>query len=366
MPTNIESSGKTLDEAIRSGLSVLGVEREAVTVEILSKPKTGFFGIGTTPAKVKLTLAVPEKPSAKRSDFDKANNSNTRTGGTPRVSSPTNKVEKRPASNTAAAPQKEWNKQSERLSPPVNKERTRREHTRRPTAPALEADRAKAQEFIDGLLKCIDMGLTAVTEIKDDIVAIGIEGDNVGNLIGRHGETLDAVQHIVTNAVNLKRDGDPVRIQVDAADYRGKRQAALEQLARRMADNAKRYNSNMTLEPMNAYERHVIHVTLQDMPGITTFSTGTDPQRRVVISSVNARRGRNDRGVPRGGNRSNSPGDRTNRDGYRKPYDNQGHTNNPRPAAFKAEEKPAPAVTPPPTAEQPRSLPVKEFGVKKK
>lgn len=409
MPTTIESSGKTLDEAIRSGLSALGVEREAVTVEILSKPKTGFFGIGSTLAKVKLTLSTPEKPEkadryAKSERSERPHERTVRPERPERTETPVRPapaptaqapVQTRPESQTA--PQQRPAKPSRPARPAQNEavQQVQRKRTR-PTIPATEENCQKASEFISGLLKHIDMGMSAETRIEDGAIYINLEGENVGNLIGRHGETLDAIQHLVTNAVNLKNDGVTVRVQVDAADYRRKRQEALEQLAHRMAENAKKYNTNMTLEPMNAFERHVIHVALQDVQGIVTFSTGTEPQRRVVISTASRQRreertarggdNRNNR-TPRSGNTDrNDRNDRNRaprtdrRDDNRGPREAHGHTNNTRPAsqAFRSNTPPprpqnitppvqsapvAPSAPTPPPA--PRSLPVKEFGTKK-
>jgi spoIIIJ-associated protein len=348
MPTTIESSGKTLDEAIRSGLSVLGVEREAVTVEILSKAKTGIFGIGSTLAKVKLTLATSDKPTATE-----------RPAPTPRAPQ-----QKRPQQSKQANTQKSsiptgtgsgaTPPQAVRLAQKTRPERA----PKRATIPAAAADHNKANSFITDLLKHFDMGMSVTTEVNNGVIQININGEHVGNLIGRHGETLDAIQHIVSNVVNLTHDNETVRVQVDAADYRSKRQSALEQLARRMAENAKKYNSNMTLEPMNAYERHVIHVTLQDVPGIATFSTGNEPQRRVVISSTSGPR------------RSSAPGGRPSRDGNRPPrtdYKPQrtgggagGQFSNSPSRTARPEVDTSNIPEPPP-----RTLPVKEFGVKK-
>ena len=359
MPTTIESSGKTLDEAIRSGLSAMGVEREAVTVEILSKPKTGFFGIGSTLAKVKLTLTVPEKPASFEKTSPAARAQRPEQPSQPRVQKPPpQQIQQRP-------PQKPAFQQPRQEQPQVRAERPA---NKRATIPATDEDVKKAEAFITELLKHMDMGMTAETTVKDGVIHINLNGENVGNLIGRHGETLDAIQHIVTNVVNLKRDNATVRVQVDAADYRSKRQAALEQLARRMADNAKKYNSNMTLEPMNAYERHIIHVTLQDVPGIATFSTGSEPQRRVIISSANAQRRRrdnNDRRPPRD-NKSRPPrDDRATRSFPPSPAEPPRRA----PAPY-VSAKPAVPAAPSegasaPPQPKPRSLPVKEFGVKK-
>ena len=118
---------------------------------------------------------------------------------------------------------------------------------------------------------------------SDDTYLVDLVGDNLGILIGRRGETLDAIQHLTNYAIN-RGQNKRVRINVDAESYRLKREQALQRLAQKVAGKVTRYRRNITLEPMNAYERHVIHAALQDHPDVTTFSTGTEPNRRIVVA----------------------------------------------------------------------------------
>ena len=110
-----------------------------------------------------------------------------------------------------------------------------------------------------------------------------LEGQDLRTLIGRRGETLDAIQQLTSYAVN-RSGGGRVRVQLDAEGYRKKREQSLQHLAHKVAAKVVKYRRNFTLEPMNAYERHVIHTALQDVPGVTTYSTGTEPGRRVVVA----------------------------------------------------------------------------------
>ena len=130
------------------------------------------------------------------------------------------------------------------------------------------------------------MGSDAVphaVKTDDDTYHVELVGENLGMLIGRRGDTLDAIQHLTNYTIN--RDASKrSRINVDAESYRAKREESLRRLARKVAGKVTRYRRNITLEPMNAYERHVIHATLQDADDVTTFSTGTEPNRRVVIA----------------------------------------------------------------------------------
>lgn len=145
---------------------------------------------------------------------------------------------------------------------------------------------AQAEAFIGGLLT--HMGSTAVAQARPgegNTCQVELVGKDLGMLIGRRGETLDAIQHLANYAVNRNREGR-VRITVDAEQYRVKREESLRRYARKKAQQVLKARRRTTLEPMNAYERHVIHAALQDMENITTYSTGTEPNRRVIIEYV--------------------------------------------------------------------------------
>ena len=143
---------------------------------------------------------------------------------------------------------------------------------------------AAIKAFLKGLLEHMDSaaGVKVYLPEKGRYKVI-LEGQGLGSLIGRRGETLDAIQQLTSYAVN--RGGGPrVRIHLDAENYRAKREQSLQHLARKVAGKVVRYRRSVTLEPMNAYERHVIHTALQDFEGVTTYSTGADPNRRVVVA----------------------------------------------------------------------------------
>ena len=148
----------------------------------------------------------------------------------------------------------------------------------------------KVRDFIEGVLG--HMNIEAVIQIDNadpDTYGISISGENVGNLIGRRGETMDALQYLTSLVVNRGEEGYK-KIQLDIENYRAKRVAALEKLAKKLAGMVVRNKKSMTLEAMNAAERRIIHATLQDYPGVTTFSTGSEPNRRVVIATPDRRR----------------------------------------------------------------------------
>ena len=141
----------------------------------------------------------------------------------------------------------------------------------------------KIELFIKGLLEHMDSDAVPHAFKSGEGYSVDLVGANLGVLIGRRGETLDAIQHLTNYAVN-RGASKRVRINVDAENYRLKREESLQRLAVKVAGKVTRYRRNITLEPMNAYERHVIHAALQDHPDVTTFSTGTEPNRRIVVA----------------------------------------------------------------------------------
>ena len=142
----------------------------------------------------------------------------------------------------------------------------------------------RIEAFLTGLMEHLDNDARPVITLNEDgSYHVELVGSDLGALIGRRGETLDAIQQLTNYSIN-RGQNKRVRIHLDAENYRAKREETLERLARKTASKALKYHRNMTLEPMNAYERHVIHAALQDFDGVTTYSTGTEPNRRVVVS----------------------------------------------------------------------------------
>ncbi|MCD7792845.1 MAG: protein jag [Oscillospiraceae bacterium] len=154
----------------------------------------------------------------------------------------------------------------------------------RVTYEVADDNRSRVERYLRGLLDC--MGVTAeitFTERGEDALGVELSGEGMGAVIGRRGETLDAIQHLVNYSVN--RGGEKrVHVTIDAEGYRRKREESLVRLAEKMAAKALKYHRSMALEPMNSYERHVIHTALQDYEGVSTASVGTEPNRRVVIN----------------------------------------------------------------------------------
>ena len=247
MAKSVEISAKSVEIAIEKGAEALSVAQEEVTVELIEAPKAGFLGIGAKPAIYRVSVIGSEEPEMK--EEKKAE-----------------KAEKKPAAPA---------KKEEKKAAPVRE--------KKPIRPS--SSNSDAEKFLNDVLAfiCEDGAHVEERTNEDGSVTLEIVGENLGGIIGRRGETLDALQHI-TNLVANKKGDEKVRISLDAENYRAKRAEALDKFAKRAAASAIKYKRNKALEPMNAYERHIIHVALQNMENISTSSVGTEPNRRVVIN----------------------------------------------------------------------------------
>ena len=140
-----------------------------------------------------------------------------------------------------------------------------------------------AVSFLEGLFKTWGEDVSVCAEMKDDVLYVELKGENMGIIIGKRGETLDAIQHLTSLNVNNNSD-DFVKVSVDTENYREKRNQTLAELSKKLAIRVAKTRKNLTLEPMNSYERRIIHATLQDDKYVTTYSVGQSPNRKVVIA----------------------------------------------------------------------------------
>ena len=253
MIKTLEKSARTEDLAVEAALAELGLDRDDVSVEIITRAKSGFLGIGASNAVVRVSYEVADEPKntaekpAKKAK--KTEQSSKKAEAKP--AAPAKKAEAKPA----AKPVKDENKEY-----------------------------AEIRSFLTGLFEKMD--ITADIDIgprQGGGVDVNLSGDSIGAIIGRRGETLDAIQHLTNYVVNRGNERRK-HISIDAEAYRAKREESLTKLAEKMAEKAIKYKRNMALEPMNSYERHVIHTALQNYEGVTTASTGEEPNRRVVVT----------------------------------------------------------------------------------
>ena len=304
-----EATGENRDAAIANALRQLGLDRDDVSVEVLDNGKKGFLGIGATPARVRVTYEAPEiieekkpAPKAEKPAVKPQKLSITDEDDTPRlvkaapadfvpekleVERPRRERSDRPRRERSDRPRRERRPREERpITPSVPKERE--------LIPVSEDCMKKAEElatsFISGLMEKmgIEGQVTVLPQTECDQLRLELSGPDMGPIIGRRGDTLAAIQYLGSLVLNNALD-EHVRLSVDTENYREKRAESLERLARKMAMKVVKSHRSMTLEPMNPYERRIIHAALQDFNGVTTYSTGTEPSRRVVIAPDSGR-----------------------------------------------------------------------------
>ena len=274
----IDMTGKTEDEAIRRALEQLGMERDDVSVEILERAKSGCLGIGGSPATVRVSYddGQPEpKPEPVKPE--------------PKSAAP--KAEKKPVYCAEVLQKEVRAREKQEREAKRGERRAEPKAEKAPREPAVLGEEVRDEKseqirtFLSGLLEHMDAKAEVkVYEVEKNRYKVILEGEKLGALIGRRGETLDAIQQLTNYSINRGGESKRARVQIDAENYREKREESLERLAQKVAGKVVKYRRNVTLEPMNAYERHVIHTALQDTQYITTFSIGTEPNRRVVVS----------------------------------------------------------------------------------
>ena len=297
----IDVTAKTEEMAIEKALEQLSMDRDEVSVEILERAKSGFLGIGATPAVVRVSYddGRPEpkpqefQPEQRKSKEEREREEAERKAEKERKAAEAKKNAPKPELPKEFQPEVLQNRSEKKPAEPKER-KPREERPRREPKPAVRADLGEEvhdekseqiRTFLTGLLQHMESEAEVkVYEVEKNRYKVILEGEKLGALIGRRGETLDAIQQLTGYAVNRSGDKNRARIQVDAENYREKREQSLERLAQKMAAKVVKQRRNMTLEPMNAYERHVIHTALQDVKDVSTFSIGTDPNRRVVVA----------------------------------------------------------------------------------
>lgn len=333
----IETTGRSEEDAISAALFQLGLDRDDVSIEVLERAKSGFLGFGSNPAKVRVSYEVEETGSTPKPVKDQIRDEllsvvkeapkPVQAAAPVATPKPSPVVKKEIAADATespvAAPSGSPVAEETILTakpgaqPPRQRQQTRmpdrREPQRKPRpsfaqlqdgdevligdnqqpiqrevtlVPAKQEDEKaqKIAQFLTGLMQHLD--LHAVPEVyvtEEGGYKVILQGRNLGAIIGRRGETLDAIQQLTNYSVNHGQ-AKRVRVHIDAEGYRAKREDSLQRLAEKVAGKVVKYRKNMTLEAMNAYERHVIHTALQDYPNVTTYSTGVEPNRRTVVA----------------------------------------------------------------------------------
>jgi len=295
-----EKWGQDVDEAVKLALKDLNCTVDQVEIQVLEEPSKGFLGLGSKLAKVRVTMksalaketkeakeeapamnaTAPAEAAPQRQEF-KAEPREQRDNRGPRETREYRETRepREPREARAPRPRTESVEGQEGEAPVVRTKRVS-SVTRPDNLVALESH--PALDFLRETTQKMGLELTITAEANDETLFLSIEGSDSGTIIGKRGQTLDAIQYLTSLVVNKEKD-KYIRVVVDAENYRVKRENTLEQLADRLAGKVIKTRRTVRLEPMNPYERMVIHATLQDNPKVKTRSEGEEPYRRVII-----------------------------------------------------------------------------------
>ncbi len=295
MATIIEKTGKSVEEAIQAALAELKVNAEDVDVEVLETPSKGFFGFGAKPARIKVTVKekISEVQKEKNSEVQKEKNSEVQKEKNSEVQeekiSVAEKIsevqeEKISAAEKISEVQEEKNSAAEKISE-VQEEKIFDDDEE-------VADKnfdkteiiAKAKNFLSEVFAEMKVEAEIGVEETGATVVLDLSGKNLGILIGKHGQTLDALQYLTNLAANRNDSEERVHFILDVENYRERRAETLQKLAKSVADRAVRMRQDVRLEPMNRHERRIIHTALQNNDKIETRSVGEEPYRYIIVS----------------------------------------------------------------------------------
>lgn len=273
MEDYIKVSAKTVDDAITEALIQLETTSDNIEYEVLETGSSGFFGIGSRPAVIRARRKKTEEELFEELKLQEE------------VKAEVKKTEPKKPEAKKAEPKKQdvkkaEPKKEERKEEPKKPEVKKAE----PKAPVNEEEMiARAKKFLDEVFRSMDMDVQIRAEFEDDNLMIDLSGDDMGILIGKRGQTLDSLQYLTSLVVN-KGKSSYIRVKVDTENYRFRRKETLENLARNIAGKVKRTKKPVFLEPMNPYERRIIHSALQNDPYVSTHSEGEEPYRKVVVT----------------------------------------------------------------------------------
>ena len=262
-----EKWGTDVEEAVKLALIDLKLERDEVEVTVLEEPSKGFFGIGSKLAKVRVE---PKKKVVEETAVSEMK---------PEIKEEQPSTIEETAESDKALEQRKTEK---RKKDRKKKEKKKTIIPREPEENMVEVEDHPALSFLKVLTEKMGLNLDITAKTGSSSVYLNIKGKDSGTVIGKRGQTLDAIQYLTSLVVN-KENEKYIRVVVDAENYRAKREKTLEQLANRLADKVVKTKKSVRLEPMNPYERKVIHATLQSNPNVTTKSEGEEPYRRVII-----------------------------------------------------------------------------------
>ena len=282
----ITVSAKTLDDAITEALIQLGVTSDRLDYVVIEKGSAGFLGIGMKQAVIKARRKEEEKPEEPEKIEEVKEE--IKEEQKKEIKKDSKKEQKKESKKDI---KKDSKKEQKKESKKEVKKESRKEQKKEVKLEKVEDVTIKAcEKFVLDVLKAMDMGdVNVVSSIDEEgALSINMEGENMGILIGKRGQTLDSLQYLTNRIANKMQEGY-VRVKLDTEDYRRRRKETLENLAKNIASKVKRTRRTVALEPMNPYERRIIHSALQSDPAVSTHSEGEEPYRKVVVTLVRNR-----------------------------------------------------------------------------
>ena len=327
MDEYIRVSGKTVEDAVLEASIQLGTSSDNIEYRIIERETKGFLGIGAKKAVIEAKIKKSDeeyveevmgvtRKAAKKADKpkeksrEKEKEKDSKEKGREKTEKKASASQQKPvkkekeekkkeekksaAASAEEVREKEIREKVENIESPAENDRAEKvEKTEKAEKPAKEhtpresADpavvKSRAEEFLHAMFEAMDLDVNIETSFEDDCLSVDLSGDDMGVLIGKRGQTLDSIQYLTSLVVN-KGKAAYVRVKVDTENYRERRKATLENLARNIAFKVKKTRRSIYLEPMNPYERRIIHSALQNDPYVTTHSEGEEPLRKVVVT----------------------------------------------------------------------------------
>ncbi|MGI5965917.1 RNA-binding cell elongation regulator Jag/EloR [Anaerotruncus rubiinfantis] len=309
----IIQEARNVEEAIDLACKALDVDRDLIEFEIITLPKRGFLGLKNTPAKVRVYVEEPEEP-VKPVVQEKPERKSAQPAERP--VQPKTERRERPKQE----PKKEQPKQA--AEKPAEKPAQPAPEVKFMDADEVDGKARTAADYVKSVLSEMGVDAKIAVGFTENGIILRLSGEGLGVIIGRRGETLDALQYL-SGLVANRQEGDYIRVTIDSGNYREKRERTLEQLAKKLSNSAIRRGRATTLEPMNPYERRIIHATVSKIDGVSSTSIGEEPNRRVVITPDNVKTQ-----APRGGKNQGRGGNRPpRRDGERRDGSRGGRDN---------------------------------------
>jgi spoIIIJ-associated protein len=277
----VETTGRTIEEALDTALDELGVDENDVEYEVIARPRGGLLGRfgGEARIRARVKPISREKPGEPRRRSRRQRPPTTRTGSEQGDGGSESRAGPRPASGRRRRRRRGGATRAN--GGPANKEQ--QEKVDEEPDVAIDEQVDQAVEFTRGLIEAFGAKASVDSRVEEDTVLVDVTGDNLGLLVGPRGATLAAIEELVRTVVQRQTGGHGVRIHVDVGGYREKRRAALADFARQLAERVRDEDAEQALEPMSASDRKVVHDVVAEMEGVSTTSEGEEPRRRVVI-----------------------------------------------------------------------------------